>query len=70
MKSWVGHSSEVVESASHSELGMLYMVQMNGMILLTWETEWESIINFPLIHPRKLFKTISDEEMIVTHVIE
>ena len=34
MKSWVGHSSEVVESASHSELGMLYMVQMNGMILL------------------------------------
>lgn len=34
MKSWVGHSSEVVESASHSELGMLYMVQMNGMIVL------------------------------------
>ena len=71
MKSRVGHSSEVVASASHSELGMLDMVRMNGMIvLLHGKLNGNLLLIFPIIHPRKLFKTISDEEVIVTHVME
>lgn len=71
MKSRVGHSSEVVKSASRSELGMLDMVEMNGIIvLLQGKLNGNLLLIFPFIHPRKLLKTLSDEEVIVTHVIE